>query len=148
MVGARRDYERWRIRCCSLDDFTGWWRHARECAALLHPPSKALYCDDADPCWCAEQKLAGLCTAEAVTRQPVVRPQLTRHGQRLAAAVEWLRQYLADGPRLSTDVHRVAPQAGISASTLYKAALLLEVHREPAETHGYSRYYWSLILVD
>jgi len=145
VIGARRDYERWLIRCCSLDDFAGWWAHAREVAAMLLPPSKTIYCGDADPAWCAEQQQAGLCTAGLLEPKPKPTP-IARHGQRVLAAAEWLRQYLGDGPRLSTELHRAATAAGISSAALYKAASLLEVHREPAKlaVNGYIRYYWSL----
>ena len=63
----------------------------------------------------------------------------------LEEAIEWLAEYLADGPRAADEVHRDAARVGISARTLRRAREALQIRPTPdRDDHGRVRgWLWG-----
>jgi hypothetical protein len=73
------------------------------------------------------------------SRRPANRP-----GEERQQVVEWLREYLADGPKLAVEVRQAAEAHGFSLGTLRRAfrALGGEVVKSSGEAHG--GWHWQL----
>lgn len=78
----------------------------------------------------------------SVTADEALTPQIPgAAGSKLGEAKDWLRDYLADGPKLATEVAEQAEERGIKTATLTRAKQALGI--DPERT-AEGRWIWSL----
>ena len=105
------------------------------------------------PCRNCPHLLQMLSGGQPAPKQPQ-KPSANLRGRRgrpdsiVQAAVEWLKEYLKDGPKPSGNKNAAVPEgmfgdartAGFTYATINRAATTLGVHKEKIDR----RYYWSL----
>jgi hypothetical protein len=87
----------------------------------------------ATPVWLGPTSWA----ADQLVLAPAAAPERDR-------AMEFLQEFLREGPRLSTDIWTTAVERGFSEPTLRRARTKLGVQFQRVNSHGIQRTYWLL----